>query len=75
MVTSDMLTQSINAYKTKLKHLINDLTNDLEYLYEHYFSCIFVTRRKNNASTLIQIKIKNDKTITNGAEIIFNMKL
>ena len=29
MVISDMLTQSINAYKTKLKHLINDLTNDL----------------------------------------------
>ena len=36
MPSSDVLKQLFAAYKMKLKHLINNLKNDLEYLYAHY---------------------------------------
>ena len=32
-------------------------------------------RKKINANSLIQIKLKNNKTKINGVEIIFNIKL
>ena len=55
---------------------MNSRINSLCYLYGGYQSCIFVTKRKKvNASSLIQIKVKHDKTKANGVEIIFNIKL
>ena len=33
---SDVYAQPFAAYKIKLKRLINDLINDLGYLYEYY---------------------------------------
>ena len=59
----------------KMKRHINGLPNDLGYLSVHYQSCIFVTWRKTNASSLIQIKVKHNKTKTKGAEIIFNITI
>ena len=48
----------------KPKRLISDSINDLDDLYtsRHYYSCIFVRRRKINGGSVIQIKLKNDKT-------------
>ena len=53
----------------------DNLINDLGYFYVRYKSCLVARREKNNASSLIQINVKNDKTKTNGVEIIFYMKL
>ena len=36
---------------------------------------VFVTRRSNDAIRLIQIQAKNNKTKTNGVEIVFKIKL
>ena len=36
MTTSELYTQSFSAYKIKPEHPINDLMNELGYLYMHY---------------------------------------
>ena len=46
MTISDVYSQTFVVYKIKLRRLIIDLINDLGYLYMHYYSYIFVTRRK-----------------------------
>ena len=60
MGTSGVYMQSCAAYKIKPKCLVNYIVNDLGYLYLHFQSCcIFVTRKKTNAYSLVQIEIKN----------------
>ena len=67
MGTSEFYTQLLAAQKVKPKCLINDLVNEQVYLL-----CIEL----HNSSNQIQVKVKKaDKTKTNSAEIIFDMKI
>ena len=47
--------------KMKLKRVINEFVTNLGYLYVNYQTVIYVTKRKTNANSRIQIKAKNDK--------------
>ena len=51
MATSDLTLKYLQRTKMNWKRLINDLVNDALYSSAHFFSCIFVTRRK----TLMQV--------------------
>ena len=75
MATFDMFTQSFAAYKMKLKCLMQDPKMNLDIYMYIIKSCFFVTRRKINASSLIKIKVKNDKERTSGIENMFGIKL
>ena len=72
----DVHTQSVATYKMKLKRQINNLINDLWDIYKYVIKVAYLNQgEKYNASSIIQGKVKNVKTKTNGVEIIFNIKL
>ena len=57
MFTSDVYRQSFAAQKMKPRRLIDDLMNDLGYLYAYIRVTYLKQGEKNNTNSLILIKV------------------
>ena len=74
----ELTTRNYESLSSDVKKLL--LTNlMLKRLINETFVCSLLqfrncNKEKNDTSSLVQIKVKNNKTKTNGVEIMFNIK-